>query len=278
MKLDESLGSELHPPGFHGSLPKYLGQIWERRQYLWYVPVGVLKGQNNSTILGSFWLLLNPILSIAVYFLVFGVILSTDRGVENFITFLAVGVFLFQFTQRATIEGSKCLVRNRGLMRTLSFPRALLPLTEVIVQVLAVSPGIVVIVVTAVLTGETPRVAWLALPIVALSLAVMTTGLACIAARANHTYRDVQNLLPFAFRLAFYASGVLFSANAYLDDPAVRWLFAANPIYGYIEIGRWSILGSQVESNVIVLTALWTVVLPVAGFMWFRGQEASYGS
>lgn len=269
----------LHPPGFHGSVGAYLGQVWDRRQYLWHVPRSELRGQQSNTVLGNLWHLLNPVLSIAVYYVIFGLVLRTDRGVDNFIVFLSVGVFLFQFTQRSTVEGSKSLVRNRGLMRTLSFPRALLPLSAVITQAMMAAPTLLVIWAVAAMTGERPSPSWLLLPLVVAWQTLLNIGLACIAARANHAFGDVQNLLPYLFRLLFYGSGVLFLVDAYLTShPQARWIFYVNPLYGFIEMGRWTVLGTSVRPVVVATTAAWSAIALVGGFAWFRRQETSYGS
>jgi teichoic acid transport system permease protein len=99
-------------PGSHGSVRVYLRRLWERREYAWHVPRSDLRSQQMNTVLGNAWHLLNPILSIAVYYVIFGLVLQTDRGVTNFIAFLAVGVFVFQFTQKSTTSGSNSIVRR----------------------------------------------------------------------------------------------------------------------------------------------------------------------
>ena len=127
-------------PGFHGSFMSYISKLAERREFIIKVPKHELRSQQMGTLLGNVWHLLNPILSIAVYALIFGVILKVDRGVNNFVSFVAVGVFIFSFTQKSVITGSQSLIKNRGLIRSISFPRALLPITSVTTEFLAFLP------------------------------------------------------------------------------------------------------------------------------------------
>jgi len=278
--LDEETDplAELVQPGSHGSIVVYLRRLWQRREYAWHVPRNELRSQQMNTVLGNAWHLLNPALAIAVYYLIFGVILETDRGVDNFIAFLAVGVFVFQFTQKATTAGSNSIVGNYGLLRSISFPRALLPISSVITETLAFVPMLAVMLATVLISGAQPRLSWLAIIPLCVVQLLMNTGAALIAARATNAFRDVRNLLPFIFRLLFYGSGVLFSVDAYLSSDALRWLFVLNPVFDIIELQRWAILGYDGSVNELISLLVWTATLLVGGFVWFRRAEATYGA
>lgn len=262
----------------HGSsgLGPYLAAMWFRRSYIWFVARSTLRERQMNTVLGNLWHLLNPILQIGVYYLIFGIVLEVDRGVDNFITFLTIGTLTFTFCQRSTISGAGSIVQNLGLIRAVDFPRAILPVTSTLTATLAMLPSFLIIGVVAMITGETPSPRWLLLiPTMAL-LAVFNIGAAMYAARATSAVRDVQQVLPFVFRILLYASGVLFNATAYADG-AYRWLFTLNPLYAFITIARWTILGGDVSLSLFVSAVLWTIGITVTGFLWFRAGEASYG-
>jgi len=264
-------------PGSYGSLLSYVRRIWERKEYLSHVPRHELRSQQMGTILGNLWHLLNPILSITVYALIFGVVLKVDRGVSNFVAFVAVGVFVFQFTQKAVIKGAQSIVRNRRLIRSISFPRALLPITSVTTELLAFLPGIIVMFLTCLVTGTSPRLTWLLIPVLILVQFLFTIGAALIAARATSRYGDVKNILPFLFRLLFYGSGVLFSVDAYITNENVKSLFLVNPMFDLLEIYRWAVLGGQVSSIEILALSIWTITVLAFGVFWFRRGEKTYG-
>ncbi len=158
--LETDLGT-LHPANEAESLGSYLRGIWRRRDYVWYVAANEVRSQQMNTVLGNLWHLLNPLIQMGVYFLIFGVVLKTDRGVDNFLGFLACGIFIFQFTQRSTTAGARTIVKNLGLLRSMSFPRALLPLTSTTSLLLQTLPTILVMFVIALLTGEPVRWTWL---------------------------------------------------------------------------------------------------------------------
>lgn len=257
----------------------YLARVWERRSYAWYVAQSELRQRQITTVFGGFWHLLNPLLSIAVYFLVFGLILETDRGVDGvggFLLFLTIGLFVFQYTQRAVTQSATSIVANRGLVQAIRFPRALLPLSATFTETLAAAPTFVVAYIVALAVGEAPTWSWLLLPFIVLWQLGFNIGAAMIAARVTTHFRDMQQLLPFFFRLLIYASGVFFSVEDYVSGRALELVFVLNPVYGFIAMSRWAIMGMGVSVEVVVATSVWTLVALVGGFYWFKAAEHSY--
>lgn len=258
-------------------LATYVRELRRRRSYMWYVAVSELRSRQMSSTLGNLWHLLNPVLQVAIYWLIFGVFIDdVARGVDNYILFLAVGIFVFMDIQRATIAGSGALENNKGLVRSLHFPRALIPITAVLTEFLATLPSVFVIYATGLGTGADIRWTWLLLPLVLAVQFVFNIGAGLLAARAAAHVRDVQQILPFLFRLGLYLSGVIFAVDAFATPAQIR-LFEINPIYCFIQIARWTILGGSLESAWLISVGLWTVILPSVALMWFRGGEELYG-
>jgi teichoic acid transport system permease protein len=254
-------------------LPRYLNQIWERREFASRVAMRDLRAKNMNNALGLIWFMLNPALSISVYFIFFGLILGTDRGVDNFITFLAIGIFTYQFLQRALTSSSRTVATNVGIIRAIRFPRALLPISDVLGQTMSQIPVVAVVFIVAIATGETPSIKWLLILPLTLVQAVFALGLGLILARMTTTFRDLTSFLPYAFRLAFYASGVIFSVEAFVQDPLFRALFSLNPFYCHIGIARWALLDIPVSGWSVAGAALWTFfALPVGVVYFWRGE------
>jgi len=258
-------------------LISYLAGLWVRRSYMWYVAVSELRSRQVVSTLGNFWHLLNPILQMLVYWLVFGLLVDgVTRGVDNYLLFLAVGVFLYLDFQRAAVAGASSIQNNKGLIRSLHFPRAIIPITAVLTESLAAVPSVCVIYATAFLTGAPFRWTWLCLPLVFASQFFLNVGSGLIAARASAHFSDFQQILPFLFRLGFYFSGVLFAVEAFANESQLR-LFEVNPAYCFIETGRWTMSGGDLNIAWIVSGAVWIVVLPVIALLWFQRGEELYG-
>jgi teichoic acid transport system permease protein len=257
----------------------YLKELWARREYAIEVPLGNLRAAHMDTLLGNIWHVLNPLMLVGVYHLVFGILLPrVAEGTENYIAFLTIGVFVFRFTQSAVQQAAGSIVGNSNLIRSIHFPRALLPISVVVEQVLLLIPSIAVTLVIVVLSGEEPHWGWLWLPLVFFFQALFNLGAGFISARITDTFRDFQNVLPYVFRILFYLSGVLFSIEAIAPDhPWALELSYWNPAYAYITLARGAILDSSVPVEVIVSGLLWALVTLVVGFYFFRSAESTYG-
>ena len=260
------------------STGEYLREVWRRREFAIVVPAQDLRAQNMDTALGQLWHLVNPALLVGVYFFIFGVLLDTRRGVDNFLGFLIVGIVLFHLTQRVIQDAAVCMVRNIGLIRSIQFPRILLPLATVNGQTLAFLPALAVAIVAILITGERPSVRWVLLVVVLAAVYLFNLGAALVVARVGASVRDLPRLLPHVLRLLFYASGVIFSVDAFVTSEAWRRAFAINPVYDFITCARWCLLGTSVDSSVIIGLLAWCAMLPVLGFIIFRSAERRLGS
>ena len=270
--------SQLHDAHAAQPLGAYLRDLWGRRGYVWYVAQSELRAKQVNTVLGNLWHLLNPVITVGIYYMIFGLLLNVSRGVDNFILYLTVGVFLFRITQQGITTGANSVVNNTGLIKSIRFPRVVLPLTAVLTAFLGAISTLLVMYAVALLTGEPPAYRWALLPPTVVLLFVFTVGGAMIAARATTHLRDTTQILPFLFRILFYASGVIFNVSAYAEGD--RWivaLFTLNPMYSFLTIARWTMMGGDdVTVGVVVSVLVWTVTLLGAGFWWFRAGEQEY--
>lgn len=259
-------------------LPSYLRGLWERRHYIWYVAKSNLRSRQINSVLGNLWHLLNPMLQIGVFFLFFGVVLDTTRGVDNFLGYLSIGVFVYTYSQKCALTGATSLTKYRGLMQIVSFPRATLPITTTITEALATVPPFAVMFLVALATGEPPALRWLLVVPFFVIQTGFNAGLAMVTARAVSHVADIKEVLPFVFRLGFYFSGVLFNVNAYIEGKSYETIFRLNPLYCFLEINRGAILeGHAIDWELVAIATAWALGILVVGFWWFRAAEDSYG-
>lgn len=263
--------------GARPSIGAYLAEMWERREFALFVPLEDIRVQNIDTALGQLWQLLNPALTVAVYYVIFGLLLEVDRGVENYLAFLVIGVLLFNLSTRIALDSVRLIDRDEGLIRSVQFPRGLLPVSTVVLHTLAFLPAVAVLFGTLVATGEHPRVSWLWFPLVLVLLTAVHVGIAFVGARAGHAVRDLAQVLPHVFRILFYLSGVLFAVDSFVENQLALRLFSLNPLYGAISLARWSLMGQSAAVADLVGLVAWSLVLPVAGLVYFLRAEHRYG-
>ena len=156
----------LRPSAARPGIFAYAGQLWARRHFI----VGFATARNvamyTEARLGQLWQVLTPLLNAAVYYLIFGLILNTSRGVPNFLAFLITGIFIFNFTQRAFITTSRVMPDSLPLIRALPFPRGCLPIGYVLIELEQLVMSMLVLSVIVLASGEPLTWYWLlAIPV-----------------------------------------------------------------------------------------------------------------
>lgn len=108
--------------GSRPRLGQYIRTLWSRRAFLWVMASSRSYSRNQNNYLGQLWTILNPLTLAATYFLVFGLILNTRGGVDNYVGFLTIGIFIFSAISSAITAGSTAVTSNINVVRALDFP------------------------------------------------------------------------------------------------------------------------------------------------------------
>lgn len=280
--IDESAANDVAASGDFielGKVPRlgdYLRDIWSRREFAIIVPYHDLRVQKINTVVGQFWHFLNPAFTFLVYYIIFGLILGVDRGIDNYVGFLVIGVLLFTMMTRVMTDGLKAIENNAGLIRSVEFPRALLPITSVIGQMMAFVPALVVLFGALFLTGERPTWRWFLVLPGMLFIFLINLGVAWLMARAGFAVRDLGQVIQHIIRLLFYASGVLFLPDQFIDSELGVRLFAINPLYDVLTYMRWALMGLEMRPEVVVMLIFYSITLPVIGLIVFMRAEHKY--
>lgn len=266
-------------------LREYTRQVWAYRHFITAYSRAKVTSSLSNTRLGQLWQVLTPITNAAVYFLIFGVILSQKHDIDNFIAYLCTGVFVFMFTQTSVANGTSAINANLGLIRALHFPRAVLPITVTLVQLQQLLMSMVVLAAIVLFTGEPITLRWLLLAPILLLQTIFNIGLTMVMARFGSKVTDLKQIMPFVLRTWLYASGVLYPVSL-LRDHLPGWaatLLEANPALIYIELARYALLESNRENLVATPMQLWgtaiawTLVVGIGGFVYFWRGEKEYG-
>ncbi|MFF2329404.1 MULTISPECIES: ABC transporter permease [unclassified Streptomyces] len=271
--------------GARPGLFEYIQQLWGRRHFIMAFSRAKLTAQYSQAKLGQLWQVATPLLNALVYYLIFGLILGTRKGMtqEVFIPFLVTGVFVFTFTQSSVMAGVRAISGNLGLVRALHFPRASLPVSFSLQQLQQLLFSMIVLGVVAVAFGSYPALSWL-LIIPALVLQFLfNTGLALIMARLGSKTPDLAQLMPFVMRTWMYASGVMFSIPVMLKDKPdwIADVLQYNPAAIYMDLIRFALIdgyGSEnLPAHVWIVALAWAVLVGAVGFVYFWKAEERYG-
>jgi teichoic acid transport system permease protein len=265
------------------SLPAYTRQLWSYRHFIASYANAKVSSSLGNTRLGMLWQVLTPLINAGVYYVIFGVLLNTQRNVDNFIAYLCTGVFLFGFTQSVTQAGVQAITSNLGLIRALHFPRASLPFAIVLVEARNMVASMAVLIAIVLVTGEPITVEWLLVVPILLFQALFNAGLALFAARLGAKLTDIKQLIPFLMRIWLYGSAVLYPVQRFQDHLS-GWkltLVEANPLLVFIELMRHALMEDvELASPPGVLWAqavAWALVVGTLGFVYFWRGEKGYG-
>ncbi len=260
-------------------LREYLKDTWQRVDFIKELANARSTQQYSDSLLGRLWQLVTPLLNAAIYFLIFGVLLGTRKGIENFPAFLVAGVFAFNFMQTTITASASCIPKNDRLIKAIHFPKLVLPLATAVNQVQQYMISLGVLVVVALLTGEPITLMWLALPIALLLQASFIAGISLIVARWGARSKDITQLLPFFLRTWRYVSGVFFSITVFTSK-FPHWIGVGlkyNPGAVYIDLIRDCVMNTiSVSYKIWVAGVVWAVMFSIIGLVYFYRGERTY--
>ena len=282
MSLAEYAAREgLHKVGGRPPIFAYLVDVWRRRAFIYSLARFRIEADNGRNRLGMGWVVLKPLINAAVYGTIFGILLGRENRPDQFILFLVIGVFFFEYFSSCFTSGAKSITKNANLVQSLSFPRMSLPLALVVQRLLEFAPMLVIMIGLVLGFGNVPLWDWLLLiPLVAL-FTVFNVGLTLITARLTVHFRDLTQLLPFVSRFFFYTSGTFFSVERrFGENPTIMRIADFQPIHEFMDLARGIMLkGSDytIKPEYWVYAAGWSVLFLVAGTVYFWAAEERYG-
>jgi teichoic acid transport system permease protein len=266
--------------GARPRLGPYIASLWQRRDFTWELATSDAYGKNQGSYLGQLWGVLKPLLQVAVFYLIFGVVITGARqGIHDFLSYLVIGTFLFEFMASGLNNGGRAIASKVKLVRALEFPRAVLPISVTLTEMIMMWPAMVIMLGIVMVKGHTPTWSWLLLIPALLLVYTFVLGCGFFLARVVSATPDLGNLVPIITQLARYVSGVFFSLQALaaglgpLGDAAIYEPFAL-----YLTLARSAIL-AEVHAGPLewTLGCVYSAVFLVGGFVYFWLAEARYG-
>jgi teichoic acid transport system permease protein len=258
----------------------YLVQLWDYRHFIFYdARARVLNGTRRDR-LGSAWLILNPIMNGLTYYVIFGLLLHTDRGIPNFVGYLVIGIFMFQLSSGAITAGAKSIHGNRSVVQAFTFPRAALVVGANLRELLRGVPMILamLLIIIVLPTAESISPLWIMIiPAVGLQ-AVFNLGVGLILARIVTKVHDVTHVLPFVLRAWMYGSAIFYSYDRFISHPQILAAVKVNPLFNVLDIVRSAVLYETWPSwQSWALLASWALGALAVGMVFFWRGEETYG-
>ncbi len=261
---------------------KTIRDIWRKRAILAHFVGAQLTSSYRTKSLGFLWALLDPLLFMGVYYLVFGKILA--HRPLSFMLHLFIGVIAFRFLSRASTQAAGILRARSGLIREIPFPKTVLPVSVVLARLFDFGAGWLIAIPLSIMFGSPPTVYWLLVPFIIVIQILFVMGFSLLTAYIGVFFADIQNILSVGLRLWFYMSPVLY----YLEDvqkktadqPLLYKLYMANPMTNFLQAyeslvarGQWPQFGH------VAYALVFSVLLFLLGLFVFsrcEGQVEKY--
>jgi ABC-2 type transport system permease protein len=245
------------------------------RTFIFNMVLKDLKLRYQASILGFLWSMMNPLLMLVVYSIVFSRVMRVPTE-GNYTFFLFSGLMPWTFFSGALVASTDSVVGSAGLIRKVQFPHETLPVATVLfffaqlgLALLVVVPGLVLI------TGATmTAVAWLAVPLLLLQL-LFTIGVALGLAALTTVFRDITHLTDVVLMVMFWATPIVYPAK--MAPEGLQAWFRFSPVSGFIESYQALIVRHRLpDAGALAMLVVWTVVALVAGRALFRRLSPTF--
>lgn len=230
---DDNDEAEVRPPR-RRSIFAFLDLVWSKARLN-------LKSEANQNYLRYFWWLLDPLLYMSVFYIVFGIIFS--RGGEGFVAYLLTGLVPFQWFAKTVQQSSNSLIAGKGLMHQIRISPLFFPLVGIVQNGGKQMLVFLMLAVFLIFYGLPPTLHWLALIPIILTQLLLMVVVSCLVAVIVPFVRDVSNLVPTGIQFLMFASGIFFTVD-HLSETAQQ-LFYLNPIANILLQYRTVLLDQQ---------------------------------
>lgn len=230
-------------------------------------------GKYKNSFLGVLWSFISPLLQIAVYALVFQVILKSD--IENYTVYLCCGLIPWQYFSAVILRGAASIIDNGNIIKKVYFPREILPISVV------TSEGVNFLISTIIIlgfvifggVGLSINILWYFL-ILAIQY-IVSIGFAFIVSSLSVYFRDLLHLLSIIIQLLFYATPIVYSINSV--PQGFQWIVKINPMSYLIEAYR-NIFYNKMppDPKGLIIAFTMGIVLCIAGYIIFTKLEKKF--
>lgn len=251
-----------------------LRELWARRELLYFLVWRDLKVRYRQTVFGVAWALVQPLLLMVVFTVSVGQLSGVAPPGMSYPLFALAGLVPWVFFAQGVTSASNSLVGAEAVITKVYFPRLLLPIAAVASFLLDLAIGTGLLLVIYVATGQPLLANIVALPAMAFLVLIAALGVGTLLSAVNVRYRDVRHALPFLLQVWLFASPVVYSAS--LVPPALRPLYAANPMAGAIDGFRWALLGGPFPSTSIAISTVSATLVLIVAFLYFRRVERTF--
>jgi lipopolysaccharide transport system permease protein len=215
---------------------KYLSELCIRKDLIKHIVTSGLKAEHRNSYLGYLWWLLDPLLSVAIYYFV--VVAVFNSGGQDYGAYLVIGMVVWRWLNSTVSTAARSIISQSGIITQVYMPKVIFPIGATLTQLINFGFGFIVIIIFLIFFKIVPGFNIIWLPVIVLIQFLFSTALAFFVAYICSFVRDVDNFLNHLMRLWFYGSPVIWKID--MLPANIHWILQINPMVhllnGYREI------------------------------------------
>jgi lipopolysaccharide transport system permease protein len=250
-------------------------ELWEYRELVGFLVWRDVKVRYTQTTLGIAWAVIQPVVTMVVFSVIFGRIAGLPSEGVPYPLFVLAGALPWQLFSSSLQSASNSPVGSAGLITKVYFPRLIVPLAAVAANLVDFAVSLALLAALMAWYGIAPSAAVIALPFFVLMALAVAFGAGLWASSLNVKYRDVRHALPFVVQVWLFASPVAYSVSL-IQSSVWRSLYSMNPMAGVVQGFRWALIGGDAPGIMSLLSVVVTSALLVSGLAYFRATEHAF--
>ena len=244
-------------------------ELYAYREMIFSLVKRDLKGRYKGSVLGFLWTFLNPLLQLAVYTMVFSVIMRA--GIEDYYLFLFVALVPWIFFSTSLSGGASCIWAQQDMVKKIYFPREVLPISYVTSQFVNMLLSFIVIFAVLIFSGHSLNfIAILCLPIIMIVEYILALGMAMLTSAITVYFRDMEYILGIVAMAWQFLTPVMYAIDMAPEE--VRFIFRLNPMTPVIEAYREILYYGKVPELNTLLGAV-VIGIAVLTIGWFTFHQ-----
>ena len=242
-----------------------LRELIKYKEFLKNLVLKDLRIRYKRSILGYFWTMLNPLLMMIVFSVIFSLLLRFDM--KNYSVYLITGILPWNFFVQSVIISNMSIITNAGLIKKVYVPKVIFPISNVTSNLVNFLLAIIPLFLLMPILGVNIDISALYLPVPIAILFVFTCGLSLIFATLNVFFRDMSHIIEVIFQLWFYLTPIIYPITAIPEK--YRLLFKYNPMYYFIKCFQDPLYNHFLPDAQTLLVAFLLAVFTYLFGWWF---------
>jgi len=256
-------------------LKRLLANFTKYRHLLYELVKKDIKLKYRNSMLGLFWTLLEPLLTMIVLTIVFEGVMGRSNKKYDFSVYVLSGRLLYSFFSNGTRLALKSIRKNSHMIRKLYVPKYIYPVSASVSSYVTFVISLVVLVAVAAVKKVRPTVYLMQSVFPLVTILIMVVGIGLILATLDVFFRDMEYIWNIIIMLIMYLSAIFYDAESLITG-RYGFLIKYNPLYAIINNFRNSVFGYPMEMKYLLYSTAFSVVMLVAGVVMFYRQQDKF--